>query len=273
MTLLNEDKKEIKQYLLGVLSEDARERVEKLLLTEESFFEEVLLVEDELIDLYINDDLTNEERKSFERHFLATPERHRKLNFARAFDKYVSSHSEKSANERDASASAVEESTPQVSPAKSTWAERFRAFWNNRGWALRAATALAVVAVLAVAFWVWRSRTSSPRMFASVTLTASASNRAEGVQSTPVKLPPDADALRVELKLPEASTAEARYRVELENERAETKPLEVVGQDSQSVRVLIEAAQLARGRYVLKLFKTGAEGGDQRLGSYFFTVE
>src|SRR5947207_3162054 len=85
---------------------------------------------------------------------------------------------------------------------------------------------------------------------------------------------PPADALRIFLTLPEGSAPATRYRAELLNENGETKSFETAGQDSRSVSVVIPSAQLARGQYVLKLFKTEADGAEQRVGgSYLFNVE
>src|SRR5215210_1324124 len=94
MPSLTEDQNEIKQYLLGALSEEARQRVEKRLLTEADFLKELLSGEDELTDLYLNEALSDEDHDRFERHFLSTPERHQKLRFARALSSYVSRKSE-----------------------------------------------------------------------------------------------------------------------------------------------------------------------------------
>ena len=53
-------------------------------MTEDGFFEELLLVEEELIDDYIGDQLSLDERQSFEQHFLSTSGRHGQLRFAQA---------------------------------------------------------------------------------------------------------------------------------------------------------------------------------------------
>src|SRR5919201_243727 len=75
----------------------------------------------------------------------------------------------------------------------------------------------AAVAVIFGALWLLsRPRTPTPRTFATLTLTAGAGDRAEGVQATKVKLPPDADALKIFLVLPDGVTPAARYRAELE---------------------------------------------------------
>src|SRR2546423_7598348 len=237
-----ENNQEMREYLLGGLSHEVLRRVEERLMTEDGFFEELLLVEEELMDEYVGGQLSSDERRRFERHFLSTPERHGQLRFAQALSRYVSNSSAKSETEspeaQDESARA-QRLAPTPEP---TWAERFRAFWGNRTWALRTAAALAVVVVLAGAFWLLRPRTTPPQTFATLTLSASMSNRAEGVQAAKVKLPLNADALRIFLTLPEGSAPAARYRAELLSENGETKSFEATAEDSRSVSLVIPAA-------------------------------
>jgi CHAT domain-containing protein/Tfp pilus assembly protein PilF len=90
MAIESDDQKAIRAYLLGVLgSESQRQKVEERLLTNEDFFQELEIAEDELIDQYVSDTLTSSERQNFESHFLLSTEHQRKLGFARALRKYV----------------------------------------------------------------------------------------------------------------------------------------------------------------------------------------
>src|SRR6185437_13632529 len=83
---------QLRDYLLGQVDESQREAIETALLTDDELFEELLAVEDEVIDSYLNDKLSAEARSHFEKHFFATPERLEQLQFARAFDRYVTSN-------------------------------------------------------------------------------------------------------------------------------------------------------------------------------------
>lgn len=264
MTPLTKDHEEIKLYLLGNLSEEIRERVEARLLTEKSFLDELLIVEEELIDDYVTSDLSDGDRLRFEQHFLCTPERQQKLRFALALTRYASTLPEP-----------VESHPAPEHPADGpTWASRLRAFWSSQPRALRAAAALALVVVVAGALWLYRPRTQPVQTFATLTLTVSANNRADALQASGVKLSPDDTALRVYLTLPEPSSPTARYRAELDNDAGETKPFEAAGHDARTVSLVIPSTQLARGRYALRLFTSDAGKAERRInGSYFFTVE
>jgi anti-sigma factor RsiW len=263
MTPRDVSREEIARYLLGNLSEEFRERVEQRLLTEESFFEELLIAEEELIDDYVSGELADEDRQRFEQHFLCTQERRRKLRFAQSFSRYASNAHEKDAGEQ---AHARAADVP-------TWAERLRAFWSGPR-ALRAAVALALVVIAFGALWLYFARTRPIQTFATITLSASAGNRADAVQAGRVNYPLERDALRVYLTLPEQTSPSARYRAELETADGESRPLEIDGQDARYVSVVIPATRLARGRYALRLFTTDAGKAERRVGgSYFFNVE
>ena len=77
------DRDLLRRYLLGELTEEEqRAPVEEGLLIDDDCFEEFELVKEDLIEQYVNDELTNAERESFEQHFLTTPERREHLGHA-----------------------------------------------------------------------------------------------------------------------------------------------------------------------------------------------
>ncbi len=91
MSFSEKDRREAKLYLLGRLDSEPRsERVEERMMSEPEYYDELLVVEDEVIDQYLSGELSAAERDGFERNFLSTPERVRKLKFARALRGYVS---------------------------------------------------------------------------------------------------------------------------------------------------------------------------------------
>lgn len=256
-------------YLLEELPEAESEQFEDECFAQESWPTRINLVEEDLIDAYLRDELTQEQRQHFEQNYLTTEARQERVMMAAALLR----HFEK-CDAVSESFEGVSESLEDVKPNEGNWTRRFLAFWSGPSRTLRAATAFAVVALIACALWLALSRAPSPKTFASLTLAISLNNnRAEGAPAGKVTLPLNADALRISLKLPEQPASPARYRVELENDNGETTPLEIAGQEAQSVTVIIPAAQLARRQYALKLYAVNADGTEQRInGSYFFTV-
>jgi hypothetical protein len=83
------DEKQLCLYLLGKLGLEEQQRFEEQLMTQESLFDELQVLEDELIDGYLKGTLTPVDRQDFEKYFLSTPERQQKLQFAQAFRKHV----------------------------------------------------------------------------------------------------------------------------------------------------------------------------------------
>jgi hypothetical protein len=72
------------RYLLGKTSNAEQEQLEEQYFVDDSWFEHLLTVEDELIDAYVSGDITGEERKRFEQHFLVSPQRQQRVAFAQA---------------------------------------------------------------------------------------------------------------------------------------------------------------------------------------------
>lgn len=253
MALHLNDQDAIRQYLLRLLSDDGQREVEQRLLTEDDLFEEFEIAEDELVHEYLAGQLTEIERERFERSFLTTPERHANLQFASALKRYAARHT----------------SDQGFTSDPSRWP-----LWKSRTWVFRAAAAVGVVAVIAGALWFFYGRTKSPQTFATLTLSISNNNRAEGAQADKVELPLGADALKIALKVPDGSGPAIRYRVEIADSNGESKTIPIAAQDSQSVFVTLSEKELRRGSYALKLFATSVDNTERRIaGSYFFDVE
>ena len=259
--------RDLRRYLLGALDEEARQGVERRLMAEEELFEELLVVEEELTDQYLNEELSADERRGFEGYFLSTPERRRKLRFAKAFGRYVSG--------KKSGAFAVDDvSRPRRRSADvSTFGERARAFWRAQGPALRAAATFAAFVLVIGAAWL-ALRTPAPRTFVAVSLSPSASTRGTDERPPVVRLVDDADDVRATLTLPGGAPEGSRFAVELEDERSTLGRFEAERVDARTVSVVIPASRLARGQYALKVFETGAGGAGRRIpGTYLFNVE
>lgn len=81
---------ELKEFLLGAITlEEAREKVEQRLMLDEEYLEDMLAVEEELIQNYVDGKLSPAEKLAFEKNFLISAERRGRVKFARAFRTYV----------------------------------------------------------------------------------------------------------------------------------------------------------------------------------------
>lgn len=71
-------------YLLGNMSEEAEAQFEESYFADDDLFERFLIVKEELIDDYVQGRLSGSERGQFERRFLNSPQRREQVAFARA---------------------------------------------------------------------------------------------------------------------------------------------------------------------------------------------
>jgi len=79
-----EEQAVIRQYLLGYSDANAAEAIELRLIANEEYLQEFSIVTDELIEDYLDGNLSAAEATQFESHFLKTQRRHRKLEIAEA---------------------------------------------------------------------------------------------------------------------------------------------------------------------------------------------
>jgi len=137
-----DDEKLMERYLLGVLPEEEAARLEERSLADYDFFESMLVVENRLIDDYVTRQLPARERAQFERHFLASPKRRERVEFARAFLKTVSA------------APAAEPAVVterRIAEERTSWPERIRSFFGLGNLSL----GLAASALLLIGFAGW----------------------------------------------------------------------------------------------------------------------
>src|SRR2546427_2666569 len=99
MTSSPEIQGNIKKYLLGQLAGADLAEIERRILTDEEFYEEVQIMEDELVDEYVNSELSPDERRLFEKNFLADPESRNKLRLGRVLDRHLSAKPRQFASE------------------------------------------------------------------------------------------------------------------------------------------------------------------------------
>ena len=75
---------EIRRFLLGEMSETERSAFEERFVADEDLFEQISVAEDELIESYVRGTLSPAEKTTFEREFLSTEPRRRRVAFTRA---------------------------------------------------------------------------------------------------------------------------------------------------------------------------------------------
>jgi len=198
--IINEDKNELRRYLLGQLGEADEERLELRLLTDATFIEEFDTVVDEITDQYVGNELGADERKRVEQYFLTSSARQQKVQFA---DELM----QRAAAERGVRGNVV----PAPAPG---FFERLRAFWANQPVFFRTATTIATIVIAVGLIFVMYPRSGSGT-YTAVNLQISAADRASGAETKPVRLQPADAGIRIDLALPDQWRDAKSYRVEL----------------------------------------------------------
>jgi hypothetical protein len=89
MSLRSRNDGSIRDYLLGDLSEQEFEQVEQRLMSDDDLYQQLLLAEDDLIDEYVADTLSDQERAKFSRRFLHVPELRRDVKSVMALREHA----------------------------------------------------------------------------------------------------------------------------------------------------------------------------------------
>ena len=271
----------LKQYLLGLLPEPAQTQLELTLLSDDEAYQQLLWAEDDLIEAYLQDELSAHERERFERIFLAHPERQQKLKLTQALitraNKIVTSESPK-----------------VISPDATKWWERF---WPP-DWKLVATTVLALLALtIGIRFVRQQSApiespivTASPHSSEPPQPTAappvgtktfsatlqSGTVMAAGTNIQEITLTPEYKEVRLQLGLRKDQWD--TYHVTLKPDDFPAK--EIVGEFKRKtlkgasyIEVTIPAADLQPGEFTLKLAGVNADGESGRADSYRLKVK
>ena len=83
------DQQAVTQYLLGALPEAEVERFDELSVTDHEFVEALGAAEKDLVDAYVQGELTGVALEQFKSHYLASPLRREKVKFAQAFQVFA----------------------------------------------------------------------------------------------------------------------------------------------------------------------------------------
>jgi hypothetical protein len=250
------------------LPAESRESLEERLMTDGELYDELLMAEDDLVDQYLAGSLSVEGLESFERNFLTTDERRRKLSFASAFRRYVAA-----AEEPTPSAESIARPEP---PRRSLFSSLFNFGHPALGRALAAALvlALAVAAFVAVRSWRGAGGAEVAAHVFNVELTPGAVRQA-GDEIKRVTPPADATVVRLEL---ESQSEDARgYRATLlsDDGRALLTRESLEARESGGARRVsfdVPAELLTRGDYRVKLSRRTADGSYEDIASYSFRV-
>jgi hypothetical protein len=261
-----ENNDRLRSYLLGVIPWEEASDIEQRLLGDAEFYEELLVAEDELVDLYVRDRLPPSEKQRFESHFLATTERQQKASFGKLFADYLASQ-----------AAAVlppvvtKPSRPADMGRKTSW---LVLPFIRRHPVLSFATTTVVCIGLVAALW-FGFRENRPELRTGALQVALAPGSVRDGGITP-RIQVAAGIPSVEFELQTGPGAFQNYQAEVlyDTERVwqedHLKPGNKSGQTS--VLLVVPAERLKAGYYQIKLSGVSASGQLELVDRYAFRV-
>lgn len=260
----------IREYLLGQSTSENSAIVEERFMADDEFYQQLLVVEDELVDEYLAGLLTGAESERFENYFLATPERREKLRFTRNLKKFVSlAEAERATVADDPNV------VPQrnASPAPEHPVKRF-SFWSNPILSYSFAAAMVVVVVLAgvMIFRVWNEPPVTDNALV-VELVPGQNRSDESIKQFTVP----AGTATVQLQLRGSNiSAYQTHRAILQtadgSEISRQDDLRADPASNERVISVIPAALLKPGNYSLKLSGLNRQGEYEDVARYSFRV-
>jgi hypothetical protein len=271
----NIDKQEMRNYLLGSLEAERRATLEESILCDPGVYEELLVLEEELIDQYITNNLSPSERQRFETNFLVTAERQNKLRFGRLLRRYLDSSQPVYVPPDDIPVTTVRHDEIHAPATK------FFSFAAGKSATLAVSTAVVVsFIILALVCWCITRKPEQHTVqddssrYVRVALTPG-SMRSEGGLTTHVPVQPKDVNIRLELQVTNPNYR--NYKSELFRESrilltAEKLKAETTAEQQQVVPLTVAADVLSPGDYKVTLSGVVDLGPDEFIDNYSFRV-
>ncbi|HEV8428335.1 MAG TPA: hypothetical protein VGQ41_10585 [Pyrinomonadaceae bacterium] len=261
------DRQEMQSYLLGTLDGDRRTQFEERILWEANVYEELLFAEEELIDQYLNGDLSKREQQQFENHFLVTAERQRNLRFGKLLQTYVNFHIAQEQLLKTVHQKPVDHSFSLLRTPIRRWS------------ALAFLTAILACTGVILVGWVGSKREAAgivqqtiPRVVTVTLLPGSAGN--EGSATQRVNMPPKGVEVKLELEL--TNPTFHNYKSELFRENRSLKVSDELRMEAKGeqhvVPFTVTGEMLSPGDYQVKLSGVLDSGADEFIDNYSFRV-
>ena len=264
----------LREFLLGKVDDAARDRIESLFLTDSTARERVLALEQDLIEDYLEDNLTPEAKESFLARYAQTEEQRRELRITRSIKDWAV-----------AEAGVPEAPAATVSVRSGFWARlRLRPVF-----VVPVAVAIVIAVVLAV---VWLNSRREQQRHLAIEQELAQLNSPAALRETPPQMSlelrpvvrsaespaninPGGENNIVELRLPwiqeeRYSTYQAEVQRVDDDESFTIRDLRSEGQGT--IRLRLRANMLLRGMYQIQLRGIANDGTASPTQEYTFTV-
>jgi hypothetical protein len=252
---LKTDAEVLRSYLLGTLDAESRAKLEEGILCDPAGYDELLLLEEELIDQYLAGGLSEVERQQFETHFLVTAERQNKLRFGQLLKRYMSSQK----------ISAYSENVPVPQLNQTPSSGRF----SMLGFAV---VAVAMMGVSLLTWFVIRKPVEQPAVQNDQSRLVVVQLAPSSVETKGLTVPPQG-VVKLELAVPNTSFKNYKSELFRENKPLQTDALRVDTNGAhQIVPLTITGETLSPGDYQVKLSGVSESGQDEFIDNYSFRV-
>lgn len=245
----------LREFLLGKVTDDVRERLEGLFVTDPQARERVLAVEQDLIEDYLEGSLSADDSERFVAHYTQTAEQRRKLRITKSI--------------KDWAVTEAGQNAPVViSSRQRTWLRP--AFWVP-------VAAMLLIAIVVAAFWLSKrgEQSAIERELAQLNTPSNATVASvqrellpvtvRGPESqAPLKSPSGNVELRLLLMRDEHAPSYTATIHRVGSSESQIVPNLQASSDGKSVRLVLPASFLVRGVYQITL--------DPDTGEYQLTV-
>jgi hypothetical protein len=254
----------LRLWLLGLLSQEQSESLEQRLITDNRVFEEISIVEDELIDEYLSDELSERERGAFESFFMNSSERQQQFKVGKAWRSYI--------EREDPFGRRQSDSKFQNLPS---FAKQQPSFLASLGAYRIPLTATLLILVAGIVWVAFRSRSTPPGRSQAFVLEPAIQTR-EGGSLAQIVVPRDTQIVELHAKLPKGDSKS--YRATLSDADANNiltidKPtVDTSRSEIDVVVVPVPTQRLKSGQYKLQLDILSPDGRTENAASYRFVI-
>jgi hypothetical protein len=252
-------------YLLGTLDSTLKTEFEERILYAPEVYEELLIVEEELIDNYVAGGLSQLERQQFETHFLTTAERQNNLRFGQLLKRYLNSHE-------------IEDPAAAATSAPARKPFMFSPSLLGGPMMTFCVTGVVLLGIVLLGWITFRRPLIPPTQQKAepvVVVTLAPGSIATGGNTTKqVNVPPKGYNLKLELELKNASFRNYKFELLRENKPVQTSaalPVQAKGQQ-YVIPLTITGEVLSPGDYQVKLSGVLDSGADEFIQNYSFRV-
>ena len=268
----------VREFLLGKLADEERERIENLFLTDPQTRERMLSLEDELIEEYLEGSLTDGDNERFLARYAQTDEQRRKLRIAKSIKDWA----------------VAQAKAPQRAATVSLWSRLWTRLRLNPALALPIAVTIVIAIVLAL---VWLNSQMERRKHLAVEQELVQLNSPVSLRETPPEMTfftlnpvrvrsveaqsvisRGAETQIIEMRLPwiqreRYATYQAQVRRMEETESFSIPNLQAENDGGYRIRIRLPARILRRGTYKIELRGVNNDGSVTSAEEYTFFVE